>query len=45
MDQMTKDLLDLLDRIETEEDSPLAAQRFDIAERYGYVVSFDEAQT
>ena len=44
MDQMTKDLLDLLDRIETEEDSLLATQRFDIVERHGYVVSFDEAQ-
>ncbi len=45
MDAMTLDLLALLDRIETEEDLSLTSQRHDIAEKYGYSVSFGRENT
>ena len=41
-DKMFSELLDLLDRIEIEEDHTLAGQRFDIAKKYGYTVEFGE---
>ncbi len=42
MDEMTSELLALLDRIEVEEDLSLTSQRFDIAEKYGMRVVFGE---
>lgn len=36
------EILTLLDRIETQEDSTLASQRFDIAEKYGMTVEMGE---
>ena len=38
MTEFEKKLLDLLDRIEVQEDHTLARMRFDIAEEYGYTV-------
>lgn len=40
MEDMTDELLALLDRIEVEDDPTLAAQRFEIAEKHGYTVEF-----
>ena len=37
-DEFVDEILMLLDRIEIEEDSELARQRFDIAENHGYTV-------
>ena len=45
MTEMEKELLALLDLIEITEDSTLATQRFDIAEKYGYVVIIGEKTT
>ena len=44
MEQMTKDLLELLDRIDNEDDSSLTWERFDIAERNGYTVEFEKIE-
>lgn len=43
MEQMTKDLLNLLDEIELSDDSTLAKQRFNIAKIHGYTVVFGAA--
>lgn len=37
---MASDLLDLLDRIEIEDDASLAGQRFEIAKKHGFEVTF-----
>lgn len=42
MDDMTRELLTLLDLIEVNADPELAGQRFDIAEKYGYKVEFGQ---
>lgn len=42
MEQMTKDLLHLLDKIELTDDPTLARQRFEIAEMAGYTVVVDD---
>ena len=42
MEQMTKDLLNLLDRIEVSGDVELTGKRFDIAEDHGYEVVFED---
>ena len=37
-----EDILMLLDRIEIKDESSLAGQRFDICEKHGLIVEFDE---
>jgi len=42
MDDMTRELLALLDLIEVNDDPSLASQRFDIAEKHGYEVEIGQ---
>lgn len=42
MDELTQELLTLLDRIEVDDDPSLASQRFDIVKKYGWEIEFGE---